>query len=62
MIMAGAHWWVGGARKTFTGPKRVDAAVFKALAKAHAEAAAKLDEKTPSVGAGDAGNVAPAAL
>ena len=45
MILAGAHWWVGGARQTFTGPKRVDAAVFKAMAKAHA---AKLEQMPPS--------------
>jgi len=35
MMLAGSHWWLG-ARHTFEGPKRVDAAVFKALAKQHA--------------------------
>jgi hypothetical protein len=36
-VFAGAFWLIS-ARKTFTGPKRVDAAVFKAIAKAAAAA------------------------
>ena len=33
-FIAALWWFLGGARKTFTGPKRVDAAVFRELARA----------------------------
>jgi len=31
-FVAAMYWFVGGARKTFVGPKRVNAAVFRDIA------------------------------